>query len=172
MWNVLSRYLRRFRDPFITTFVSCSQSLMRSRLNIIGGDVLLLEVGFNFSRKRAWQYLAICQVRFWISGCGLDIDWMNGLATVNYGSFNFEFHTEVQEYFRAEIPGLPRGSVLKSVRRFFEFPGPPLRFNSLFLLAHFLIFYGFTDCEIRMEISQIPRRSILNPVRKHLEFRA
>ena len=79
---------------------------------------------------------------------------MNGLATVNYGSFNFEFRTEVQEYFRAEIPGLPRGdlkrfraeipglprgSVLKSVRRFFEFPFPPLCFNSLFLLAHFLI---------------------------------
>ena len=154
MGNVFSRYLRRFRDAFITTFVSCSQSLMRSRLNVIGGDVLLLEVGFNFSRKRAWQYLAICQVRFWISGCGLDIDWMNGLATVNYGSFNFEFRTEVQEYFRveipgllrgdlkrfrAEIPGLPRGSVLKSVRRFFEFPLPPLCFNSLFLLAHFLI---------------------------------
>ena len=112
---------------------------------------------------------------------------MNGLATVNYGSFNFEFRTEVQEYFRAEIPGLPRGdlkrfraeipglprgSVLKSVRRFFEFPFPPLCFNSLFLLAHFLIFYGFTDCEIRMEISQIPRGSILNPARKHLEFRA
>ena len=97
---------------------------------------------------------------------------MNGLATVNYGSFNFEFRTEVQEYFCAEIPGLPHGSVLKSVRRFFEFPFPPLCFNSLFLLAHFLIFYGFTDCEIRMEISQIPRGSILNPVRKHLEFRA
>ena len=112
MWNVLSRYLRRFRDAFITTFVSCSQSLTRSRLNVIGGDVLLLEVGFNFSHKWAWQYLAICQVRFWISGCGLDIDQMNVLVTVNYGSFNFEFCMEVQEYFRAEIPGLSRGSVL------------------------------------------------------------
>ena len=64
---------------------------------------------------------------------------MNVLVTVNYRSFNFEFCMEVQEYFRAEIPGLPRGSVLKSVRRFFEFPGPPLCFNSLFLLAYFLI---------------------------------
>ena len=174
MGNVFSRYLRRFWDAFITTFVSCSQSLTRSRLNIIGGDVLLLEVGFNFSRKRAWQYLAICQVRFWISGCGLDIDRMNGLATVNYGSFNFEFRTEVQEHFRAEIlgfcaeiPGLPCGDSWDSAQKhficfclhifWFFMRSPIVKFTWRFL-------------KFRVEAFWIPHGSILNPMWKHLEF--